>query len=494
MSSGTIQLVWAAILIVAIPVSVVVAGEVAERLRQRSSPLASPVSLVRDWVLPLVVAYVVVRALVQMGADATVSRFIATAAIIAAAIALSLVTRVLVAAVKRRASEERRAAPPQLLLVLPRLALVLVTLWLLLSTVWGVEVSSALTALGVTSLIISLALQQPLGSLASGLLLLGDQPFRPGEWIRVDSIEGRVVDVNWRTTRVENRDGDLVVLPNAMLASATIVNFDQPERLHRVVVPVQVAFSNPPARAIEMLLTAARNTPGVLSDPPPDVKVVEIDDPLMGYEVQVWIDDHTLTPRVRSDLGALVWYWSERMRVPLPSPAQDLYLWDGRDNVAAKETPSDELGRRVTAAPLLAGLSPEDARALSTVARRELFAPGETILDLDRGLDDLVVIHQGQVSMSVAGDDGTSMTVGDLGPGDVFGLMRRDHLGGADVRFVAIDECDLVVLDGTTAAAVIGRSPQLADALQQLATQRQRRIERLVRVARERADGGSRTP
>jgi small-conductance mechanosensitive channel/CRP-like cAMP-binding protein len=491
MSGATTQLVWAAVLIVAVPLTVVVVGEVSERLRQAGSPLAPAVSLVRTLVLPLVVAYLLVRALLGMGDDHSVGRLLATALVLASFVVALNVVRTLVVAVKRRAHAEQRTAPPQLLLALPRIVLVLVGVWLLFGVVWGVELSRALTALGVTSLIISLALQQPLGALASGFLLLSDQPFRTGEWIRVGDLEGRVIDINWRTTRVENRDGDLMVLPNAHLSGATIINYDQPARLHRIVLPVQAAFSNPPSRVIAMLLAAARSTPGVLADPAPDVKVVQVDDPLMGYELQVWIDDHTHTPRIRSQMAALVWYSSERLGVPLPSPAQDLYLWDGVATAAGKVVGADAVRRHLSTSPMTAGLPDADLDLLASAARYELFCAGETMLDLERAdPDDLRIIVSGHAAIVAEFPEGDAVTVSELEQGDVFGLLRRDHLDDVAPQVVALADCEVVTVAAATAAIVIGRTPALSDALHRLATSRRRRLERLSAGLRP-ADGAA---
>lgn len=481
MIAGTTDLVWAAVLIVAVPLTVVLVAEVAERLRQRGSALAAPVSLVRNWVLPLAVAYVVVRTLLAIDEQAPGGRLLATALVLATFLAVLAVVRVSVLAIKHRAHQQGRAAPPQLLLALPRIVVVLALVWLLFGEVWGVELSRALTALGVTSLIVSLALQQPLGSLASGLLLLSDQPFRSGEWIRVGDLEGRVIDVDWRTTRIENRDGDLVVLPNSYIAGATLINYHQPTRIHRVTLPVQAAFSNPPSRVIEMLLAAARSTPGVLADPAPDVKVVQVDDPLMGFEVQVWIDDHAQSPRVRSDLAARVWYWSERLDVPLPSPAQDIYLWDGAATSAAKAVGVGQLREHLAATPMTGSLPPADLDVLAAAARFERYAIGETMLDfLDADTGDLRIIARGRAATVVDLPDGARATIGEHVPGDVFGLLRRDHLGGASPRVVALVDCEIVRVDAATAATVIGRTPALADALHRLTVSRRRRLERVL--------------
>ncbi|MCB0969161.1 MAG: mechanosensitive ion channel family protein, partial [Ilumatobacter sp.] len=311
---------YAAVLVVLLPLLIIGIGELEERLRQRDSPLRHPIAIVRTWVLPLFAVWTLLSVLFSSdGADVVLS-LIATAFVIAAGAAALAALSIVVERVKARPRDGRRSVP-RLLLTLPRLLLILFIAWAVIAWVWNVDLSAALTALGVTSLVISFALQDTLGGIASGFTLLADQPFRPGDWINADGVEGRVVDTNWRSTRIQTRNGDLVIVPNGKLAGATITNYDEPARLHRVVVPVQVAYMNSPTDAKEMLLAAARSTPGVLEEPPPAAMVVQIDDPLMGYEVHLWIDDMAISPRVKSDFGSLVWYQSHRRGVPLPSPA-----------------------------------------------------------------------------------------------------------------------------------------------------------------------------
>jgi hypothetical protein len=271
------------------------------------------------------------------------------------------------------------------------------------------------------------------------------------------------------------------VIPNSSLATATIVNYDQPSRVHRVTLRVQVAFSNAPNRAIEMLMAAARSTPGVLTEPAPDVKVVTVDDPLMEYEVQVWIDDHGTTPRVRSDLAGLIWYWSERLDVPLPSPAQDLYLWDGPATAAAKLVPGHELRARLADSPMLQALPERELDLLAAAAHRVRYAAGETLdPDVDRGHHRLCVLHAGRARLVIDLGDGTRATVAELAPGDLFGLLHHERNAGGSTTVVAMTDCDVVEVDGATADIVVGRNPALADAMTHLASARRRRVDVLL--------------
>lgn len=486
------QVRWALLLIILVPSAMLVAGEFEERLRQRDSSAEILTSLLRRWVLPLLTLWAVLIGVLALPESALAVRLATTALLVAAALLALVAIRLIAKRSRSRVAEGGRAAP-QLLLALPRVLVIATVGWLLLDTVWGVDLSAALTALGVTSLVVSLALQDTLSGLASGVLLLGDQPFQPGEWIKCgEDLEGRVVDVNWRSVRIEDRNGDLVVVPNAQLATATVINFDRPTRLHRVVVPVQVAYSNPPTRAKAMLLDAARSTAGVLREPPPKAHVVQVDDPLMGYAVHLWIDDYRIAPRVSSDFGSLVWYASQRHDVPLPSPAYDLYVHDGAADAAGRPD-SAELRRRLETSPLLAELDDRELEVLGRAASPRWFAAGE-VVSVPGGGADLRLLWRGRARVVALVTGGADIEVTELGPGDLVGLMEDADRGTVHTQVIAVTDCQIVTVPAEEAGAAIGRTPAVAAAVQQVTASRRRRVERLTAgVAGHAAGNGAAT-
>ncbi len=477
--------IWAIVLMVVLPAAVIGAGEVEERLRQRDSSFRPVLSMLRWVTIPFLAVWTVLTVLAGLRADNPAVRLVVTGVLLSAMLASISASRLVLTRVRDRRGADGRGQVPQLLLALPRVAVVLVVGWVLLDRVWGVDLSAALTALGVTSLVVSFALQDTLSGLASGLLLLSDAPFSTGDWIRHGELEGRVVDVNWRSTRIENRDGDLVVVPNAELAAAMLVNFDRPTRVHRVVVPVQVAYVNPPTRARAMLLDAARSTPGVLDDPEPRARIVQVDDPLMGYEVDLWVDDFRIAPRVSSEFGALVWYHSHRHDVPLPSPAYDLYVHDGVAAATAGEPDEAEIRRRLRVSPLLVELDDAELDQLATGARAARFAAHETMLALSASEADLYVRWAGRARL-VAGDEGDPLDAGELRAGDIFGRLGHPMRTEGAPRVTAVTDCEVVIVAGSAAAQVISRNTALSEAVQQIVSSRQRRIERVVERAAQR--------
>ncbi|MDR1695265.1 MAG: mechanosensitive ion channel family protein [Endomicrobium sp.] len=90
----------------------------------------------------------------------------------------------------------------------------------------GVNLTPVLTALGVGSLAVALALQDTLGNFFAGVNILASKQIMRGDYIRLDSgQEGRVVEINWRTTRIREMSNSVIVVPNTKISSAIVKNF-----------------------------------------------------------------------------------------------------------------------------------------------------------------------------------------------------------------------------------------------------------------------------
>jgi small-conductance mechanosensitive channel len=476
-NTGTI---WAVIVIVIVPFTVIAASELYERLRQRESPLRSAAGVMRDWAIPFFAVWAILVPVLSGSDESFVVRVVTTGLILSLAVVARRILKVVIDGIRQRPETDGRGSVPQLLLAVPRIALILVVGWVLLNGVWGVDLSAVLTALGVTSLIVSFALQDTLSGLASGMLLLSDRPFQPGDWINAGEKEGLVIDINWRTSRIRTRNGDMIIVPNSELAGAAVVNYSAPEQLHRVVVELQVAYVNPPTNAKEMLLDAARGTPGVLTDPPPVVRVVSIDDPLMGYEVHMWVNDYSIEPRVKSDFGSLVWYQSHRHEVPLPSPAQDLFIHDvAAEAEAAKPNPGD-IRRGLQRSPLLALLDDTQIDSLVRATRPARYSVGELMIDSNTARHELIVMLEGRALLVLIEDGHDEAVIGEISVGEAVGSLEGLRGEGRMLALRAVTDCEVLLVNAEAAAEMGSRNVELAAAFNRMTAVRQRRVERVI--------------
>jgi small-conductance mechanosensitive channel len=120
----------------------------------------------------------------------------------------------------------------------------LVFLAVLMSTL-NYPITPWLTVIAGSSLGLSLALRDPLGNLFSGLLLVASNRIRPGNYIKLNSgEEGYVTDISWHTTTIRQLPNTMVIVPNAVMVSATIINFDEPEKELSILLDVGVSYDS----------------------------------------------------------------------------------------------------------------------------------------------------------------------------------------------------------------------------------------------------------
>jgi small-conductance mechanosensitive channel len=109
----------------------------------------------------------------------------------------------------------------------------------------GLSITPMLTALGIGGLAVALALQEPLANFFAGLFITLAGQIRLGDYVKLDSgQEGYVVDFSWRSTRLRMLANNLVVVPNARLAQAVVVNYHLPSQDLAVLVEVGVDYSS----------------------------------------------------------------------------------------------------------------------------------------------------------------------------------------------------------------------------------------------------------
>ena len=160
-----------------------------------------------------------------------------------------------------------------------RLAVLVVGGLVLLSSL-GIAITPILTALGVGGLAVALALQDTLSNLFAGVHLLADKPIRVGDYVRLsaENVEGHVVDVGWRSTRIRMLQNNVVVVPNKRVAESVITNYDLGETRMAVAIRVGVAQDSDPDHVARVLVDEAQRAvgevPGLLGDPAPTARLI----------------------------------------------------------------------------------------------------------------------------------------------------------------------------------------------------------------------------
>ena len=127
----------------------------------------------------------------------------------------------------------------------------------------GMNVTGLLASLSIGGLAVGLAAQDTLSNLFGAVAIFADRPFRIGDRIQVDKIDGTVETIGLRSTRVRNLDGHLVTIPNRNMANANIVNVSNRPNI-KTVMNIGLTYDTPAAkveRAVKLLENIFRSHP-----------------------------------------------------------------------------------------------------------------------------------------------------------------------------------------------------------------------------------------
>jgi small-conductance mechanosensitive channel len=450
---------WALAVTIGLPVGLVVLTEARNKLARRGSALTRPVAIVRNFILPLAALLTLLVKANDVSAETTPVRLVAT---VLGFVVLLLLLSGLNATLFQGAPESSwRKRIPSIFLDVARFVLIAVGLALILSYVWGAHVGGLFTALGISSIVLGLALQNSVGQIISGLLLLFEQPFRLGDWLDTPSARGRVVEVNWRATHIDT-GGGLQIMPNSVLAGASFTNLSRPPGVHSISVTSLFAAGDAPEAVCAMLTRVAANLPHLRTDSVP--KAV----PLGGAEYKTSIplrspaDDGT----ARSTFLRWIWYAARRA---------DLHL-DGVDDDFA--TPERVQAALRVIAPTLR-LNHTDQQLLMPFVRVTRYGADEPIQQPGQVPSRMTFVVDGHVRLAAITEAGAVVPVRTLEEGDFLGqtaLTREPVSAGA----YAIDEVTVLQIERDRIEALVGDKPLLLQEIGRAIEERRANVRRAV--------------
>lgn len=151
----------------------------------------------------------------------------------------------------------------------------------------GVPATSFITILGSAGLAVGLALQGSLSNLAGSLMIMMFKPYKLGDYIKVDSIEGTVADINIFYTVIDTLDNKRISCPNGTLSNSNIINFSAKD-IRRVDITYSVDYSSDVENVKKTLLDTAAALPKTLTDPAPEARMIAQSDSSLDFALRVW--------------------------------------------------------------------------------------------------------------------------------------------------------------------------------------------------------------
>ncbi len=198
-----------------------------------------------------------------------------------------LAVRILMSLIDRALSRSKlNAALRKLIRTLLRAGLYFVAVILILRAL-GIDVTSLVAVLSVIGLAFSLAMQNFLSNVAGGMQIFASQPFKIGDWVEVGGTSGRVSGIDLFYTKINTLDNRVVNLPNSVLVTQTICNWDT-EPYRQLEFRPAASYHAPVQLVLDTLRAIACGDPRVLTDREISVHVSKYGDSSIEYILRMW--------------------------------------------------------------------------------------------------------------------------------------------------------------------------------------------------------------
>lgn len=224
-----------------------------------------------------------------------------------------------------------KLASPTLVVNLTRMTVGLLGVFIILQNI-GLDITPLITAAGIGGLAVALALQDTLSNLFAGVQIILAKQVRPGDYVRLSSgEEGWISDVKGRNTTIHTfPDGNLVAVPNSVLASSIVMNFTLPAKALWLSVKVGVSYDSDleavEAATLDVARHVLREVDGGLSDEPPLVRYQEFGDSSINFEVRMKVRDFERQGPIRSEFIKRLHRRYNQDGIEIPFPIRTLVM------------------------------------------------------------------------------------------------------------------------------------------------------------------------
>lgn len=206
---------------------------------------------------------------------------------------------------------------PKILRDLVDAGLFLLAIVFIVQTTLNINLSALLASSAVISLVLGLALQETLSNLFSGLSLQAERPFAAGDWVRIGTHSGRLLEIGWRATRIVTGAGEVLTLPNNAVGKEAIYNLSKRGATLRKI-SIGIGYEVVPNTIKEVLLELVRFHAGVAGEPAPTVRVAEFGPRLVTYELLFWVAKYEDGGPIEDEIRSHMWYRLRRANIELP--------------------------------------------------------------------------------------------------------------------------------------------------------------------------------
>ncbi|MDM8523241.1 ABC transporter substrate-binding protein [Desulfococcaceae bacterium HSG8] len=339
----------------------------------------------------------------------------------------------------------------------------LLTCFGIIAFVFNQRLTGLLATSGMFAMIIGLALQINISNIFSGIALSVERPFRVGDWVKISNNEGKVIDMTWRTTRIQTMTETVISVPNSVASDSVVENCYYPDNTYWKGFTVYIDPTHPPVRVEKLLRDAVLSVEDGLT---PWVQFAGVSEWSASYWVWFSGKDHAK----RFVHSRAVW---ENVWTHLNHAGIEFAIEFERKRRSRKKVARWEKSLAILEETDI--FRPFDAEAKSVLSRQMRqyhIPPGEIVIQEGESGDSLFIIAEGVLGLGMQLENGQTAEIARLAAGDIIGEMAllTGEPGTATVK--AITNSVLYEITKGDIAPFLEAQPEIAEYLSEILTER----------------------
>lgn len=322
----------------------------------------------------------------------------------------------------------------------------------------------------IIAIVLGLALQDTLGNLFAGLAMQADQPFQVGDVISIPTKGiGVVEDISWRGVKIRTFQNKLLVISNTVLGKESIEVAPR-GNLNARIVFFNTLYTNSPAKTIQSVREAVRQVENVSPKIRPIVRVRDLGDNGIEWEVKYWTEDYAKHNGTDALIRQRIWYVFQRENIDFAYPTRTIHVESKPQEDVFVET-DNAIFERLNNISIFSPLDDEEVETLANVSEIRVFAPDEKIVRKGQKGNSMFVIHRGSVFVQIK-EDGKPKKIKTLHEGDFFGEMGLFTGEPRTATVIAEEETEVLEINHLCLKPILESNPELVESFSKLIEER----------------------
>ncbi|MDD2684768.1 MAG: mechanosensitive ion channel family protein [Gallionella sp.] len=349
----------------------------------------------------------------------------------------------------------------------------------------GLDLGSIVATSAMITAVVAFAMQDTLGNILGGLALQLDNSIEIGDWIKVDDISGKVVDIRWRSTLVETRNWETVVFPNSQLMKNKFLvlgrRTDQPVQWRRWVW-FNVNLGTTPTKVVSAVENAILQAEinNVAKTPAPSCVLMEMDKGCARYALRYWLTDLAVDDPTDAAVRWHVYTALKRANIQLTVEEQNVHFI--KENEKYEEAVHErEMVRRVKTlrrVELFSQMTEDELRKLAESLKYAPFAKGNVIAKQGTPAQHwLFIIINGEAEVYLELEHGEKRRLNTLSKGDFFGEMSLMTGSPRVASVMARTDVECYRLDKDAFEDILRERPSIAEEVAQVLVARRSQLD-----------------